>query len=524
MLVVKDKRALLFKLKDPAKITTVIPGAKRVNMKGHQLIAVHHRPDEVQVLRNLGYEGIPDPMTMHYPFKARFAAAGAQTASANFLSLNQRAFCLNSMGMGKTITVLWTLDYMIRCGLVKRALVVCPLSTIERTWADEIFRNFPDMTCATLHGDAKKRLKLLDRPHDVYIVNHDGVKVIQKELAKRPDIDLVIVDEVAVYRNATTARWKVLNDVVNKQTPRRAWGLTGAPIPNAPTDAWAQVKLICPNNPDLPKYVSAARDATMRQVNQFTWVPKPDALDTVHKWMQPSVRFALDDTFDLPEQVFVERHVDMSPEQNKAYRDMSAKLLAEYKGGQVAAVNAGVKANKLVQIACGVAYQDDGSVVTFPSPARTQLLRELIEESEGKVIVFVPLTGVLDHLETELKTDFEVARIDGSTPKTDRDRIFSHFQDTDWPRVLIANPGTMSHGLTLTKATTIIWFAPINSADTYVQANARVRRPGQTRTTVVVHIEASGIERKMYERLAGKVLIQDALLEIIKEVTAEIST
>ena len=518
MIVVKDKKALLFKLKDPTRITTVIPGAKRVDMKGHQMVAVHHRPDEVTVLRNLGYEGIPDPMPMHYPFAAQFKAAQAQITSASFLSLNRRAFCLNSMGLGKTVTALWCADYLKRCGLVHKVLVVAPLSTLERAWGDEIFRTFPELSFNVLHGTRDRRLKLLANPADVYIINPAGVGIIKAELAKRGDIDLVIVDESALYRNATTKQWKDMNDVLNKQLDgsRRAWGLTGAPIPNSPLDAWAQCRLIVPNSPDVPKAMTRFKEATMKQVSQYVWAPKPDALDIVHRAMQPAIRFTLDETFDLPEQIFVEREVEMSPEQKKAYKEMHSKLLAEHAGGQITAVNAAVKVNKLVQIACGAAYQVDGSVLAFPSKERIDVLRELIEESDGKVLVFVPLTGVIDHLVEELK-DLGVACVDGRTSKTQRDEIFANFQDTASPRVIVAHPATMSHGLTLTKATTIVWYAPITSHDLYVQACARVRRPGQTKTTVIVHVHASPVERKLYDRLAGKAQIQDALLDMVRD-------
>ena len=101
-------------------------------------------------------------------------------------------------------------------------------------------------------------------------------------------------------------------------------------------------------------------------------------------------------------------------------------------------------------------------------------------------------------------------------PNSWRDQIFGEFQNGSNLRVLVANPATMSHGLTLTAATNIIWFAPIHSNDIYEQACARVRRPGQTRTTVIAHIACSDIERRIYTRLRTKQKLQGALLEIMK--------
>lgn len=520
MIIRKDKRALILKLRNPSRVTTVVPTAKLVNHEGETLVAVPHRPDEVKVLRNLGINA-PDPMEYYYKWPGRFKPFAAQIETANFLSMHDRAFCLNSMGLGKTVTSLWAYDFMRDCKMVKKALIVCPLSTMERTWADEIFKTFPHLDATVVYGTRERRKKLLAQKSDLYIINTDGIKTIEEDLAARDDIDLVIVDEIAMFRNAGTERWKILNNICNKQTHRRVWGLTGAPTPHEPTDAWAQCRIVVPASADVPKYFGKFRDIVMKQLTQFKWVPRADAVDTVKHIMQPSVRFALDDCIDLPEQTFTTRDVEMTKEQKEAYKNMLDKLIMEYQGGEVLAVNEAVKANKLVQIACGVAYGKDGEYIHIPNKPRIDVLKELIEESEGKVLVFVPLTGVLENLIDELKNDWDVAAVHGATSKHERDQIFGDFQKTDRIRVIVANPSTMSHGLTLTAATTIIWYAPIHSNDIYLQANARVRRPGQTRTTVIAHIAGSDIERRIYKRLQAKEKLQGSLLELMRGITDE---
>lgn len=520
MLVRTDKRALILRLRNPSRVTTPIPTAKLVTHKGNTYVAVPHRPDEVKVLRNLGFNA-PDPMTYYYKWPGRFKPFQAQIETANFLSMHDRAFCLNSMGLGKTVSALWSYDYMRDARMVKKALVVCPLSTMERTWADEVFKTFPHLDAVVLYGSREKRKKLLKQDANVYIINTDGLKTIVDDLKDRPDIDLIIVDEMAMFRNASTDRWKTLNTICNKQTPRRIWALTGAPTPHEPTDAWAQCRIVCPTNPDVPKYFGQFRDNVMKQITTFKWVPRHDAVETVKKVMQPAVRFALDDCIDLPEQTFLTRDVEMTPEQKTAYKAMLEKLMMEYEGGEVLAVNEAVKANKLVQIACGVAYAKDGEYVNIPSKPRIEVLKELIEASEGKVLVFVPLTGVLEHVVRELESEWAVAAIHGGTPKAQRDQIFEDFQKTTDPHVIVANPATMSHGLTLTAATTIVWYAPIHSNDIYEQACARVRRPGQTRTTVIAHIAGSDIERRIYSRLQRKQKLQGSLLEIMKGIESD---
>ena len=519
MLIHKEKKAIVLRLKNPSRVTTVIPTAIEIKHNGQPLVAVPHRPDETRVLRNLGFE-VPDPMPIHYQWpkvSGRHSPFAAQIETATFLSMNSRAFCLNGMGTGKTNSSLWAYDYLRRAKQVNKVLVVCPLSTMERTWADSVFNTFPHLDAVVLHGTRDRRRKLLAQDVDIYIINIDGLATIRDDLKKRQDIDLIIIDELALARNSGTERWKTLNEICNKQTNRRVWGMTGSPTPNSPTDAWAQCKLVTPDNALVPKYFSAFRDRVMRQLTQFKWVPRPEANDVIYQMMQPAIRFSLDDCTDLPEQLFMTRDVEMTPEQKKAYKDMLSKLATEYAGGQILAVNEAVKANKLIQIACGVAYGTDGSEVVIPSKPRMDVLKEIIEESEGKVIVFVPLTGALESVATELRKDYTVETVHGGTSKSERDRIFGAFQSGFDPRVLVANAAAMSHGLTLTAATTIVWYAPVHSNEVYEQACARVRRPGQTKTTVIVHIAGSDVERRVYKRLQEKQSMQGLLLDMMKE-------
>jgi SNF2 family DNA or RNA helicase len=518
MLVYKPKRAVILRPKDPKKYLTVLPTAREIVYKGENLVAVPHRPDETVVLRNMGLE-VPAPMNLYYDYPGKFKPFEAQRETAQFASMNRRCFILNSMGLGKTITTLWAIDYLRSIKAINKVLVICPISVMERTWADEIFRNFPELRANVLYGTRDKRLKLLEQDADIYIINTDGIKIIKDELAMRPDIDLIVIDEVALFRNHAADRWKAANDVCNKQCKgeRRVWGLTGSPIPNSPTDAFGQIRLVTPTNTDCPKYFGRFRDLLMTQLTQFKWVPKPHAVQTVFRIMRPSIRFSLDDVVDLPEQIITQRRVELTKEQKSAYRTMFSRLRSEVESGEIIAVNEAVKASKLMQIACGVAYGKDGECVDLPCDSRLEVADEVVNESEGKVIIFVPFSGALEKLRGYLESKgHTVAVVDGATPKTERDNIFHLFQTTDTPQVIIANPGTMSHGLTLTAATTIIWYGPTYSNEIYQQACARVRRPGQKRTTVIVQLVSTALEEKIYERLNSKQQLQGLLLDLIK--------
>lgn len=542
MLIHLPSEKIVLNLQRPERVCVPIPTAKTFEYSGRTLTAVPHRLDEVKVLRNLGIKA-PSPIKHHYGEPAgdtrrwpgRYDPFYAQLETAEFLTLNERAFVLNDMGTGKTMATLWAYDYLRSIGKVRKMLVACPLSTMERTWGDEIFLNFPHLTYATLHGTKERRLAQLAQDVDIYIVNHHGLKVLEQELLLRDDIDIVTIDEIATFRNASTQLWKCLNRIVQPRTWR--WGLTGTPTPNEPTDAWAQCRLICPER--VPKYKNAFRDSVMKQLGPFKWVAREGATEIVVNAMQPAIRFTRDQCVDLPPCTFQTYQVEQSPEQKKAYKEMLSALAMESDRGQITAANEGVKMSKLLQIATGVVYPNGGGdPVVLKADSRIAVTQEIIEAAGAKVIVFVPFTAVLDYVVEELgkrlfpaeHTRYITAKaagqprhhekigvVHGAISKTERDRVFQGFQKGGL-QVLVANPAAMSHGLTLTAANTVIWYGPTTSNETYDQANARVSRPGQKLNQLIAHLVGTKVEERIYDRLRNKQKMQGLLLETVRGV------
>ena len=515
MLVMENKQALVLRLHDPEQVLNVVPSAQSFTVKGTPLVAVPHRTEETRMLRNLGYDA-PAPIRTYYDWPGRFKPFHAQKEAAAFLSMHKRAFNLSELGTGKSLASLWAYDYLKSIGLLNKCLVISPLSTLERTWADELFNHFPHLTFGVLHGSREKRIKLLNEDYDVYIINHDGVGIIEPHLKDRTDIDLVIVDEIAqCARNAGTTRWRKINLVVNKhKEPRACWGMSGTPTPNAPTDAWAQCRLINPDS--VPPYFNRFKSQVMKQLSQFQWMPRPEATDIVKGAMQPAVRFTRDECLDLPPLMYETRAVALTKEQNKAYKEMLTKLTIEADEGEITAVNEAVKMAKLIQIACGVVYATDGTEVTIPASPRVEETRAIIQSAQGKVIVFVPFVSSVKMVAEELRKTFTVDVIYGGVKKNDRDRIFSDFQRSEDPRVIVAQPAAMSHGLTLTAASTIIWYSCITSNETFEQANGRINRPGQKMNNFIICLEGTPVERRVYDRLRKKQKMQGALLDEVK--------
>lgn len=254
----------------------------------------------------------------------------------------------------------------------------------------------------------------------------------------------------------------------------------------------------------------------MLKAGKWKYVPRPDATETVAKVLQPSIRFTRDQCLDLPDTVYQSRTAQMTDEQKSFFRQMLRHLLIELGSGAITAANEAVKMQKLVQIACGVAYDERGAEVPINCAPRLAVLEECIEQAGGKVIVFAPLTGVLGMLKEKLSATYTVELINGSVSAANRSRIFKSFQEDKDPTVLVAHPAAMAHGLTLTSASSIVWYGPITSNEVYTQANGRIDRIGKNKTSVVTHIEATDLERRIYDRLRNKQRLQGILLDMLE--------
>jgi len=515
MLVVEQAKALALKLNNPNRVLDCIPTAKPFEYQGVPLVVTPHRLDEVRVLRNLGIQA-PSPILYYYNWPGQYTPYDHQKQTAAFLTLHQRALVLNEIGTGKTQSSLWAADYLLQTKQIKKVLILSPLSTLERVWADGIFMGFPNRKFAVLHGTAKKRLELLKRDVEFYIVNHDGFPIISEQIHGM--FDLIIVDEAAVLRNPSTQRFKIFRKWIEANHSTRLWLMTGTPTPNDPTDAWALAKLV--NSPYCTKTFTSFREQVMMKIGQWKFIPRPESVEIVKNILQPAVRYTRDECFDLPDTVVQTRSVELTTEQKKHYQQMLRHFVTEMSAeGTITAVNEAVKIQKLVQICCGVAYGDDGQNIEIDATPRVNLVKEVIEEAGEKVIVFVPLTGTLHMLEKELSKHWSVGVVNGEVSSSKRNDIFHNFQNSKHPHVLIAHPATMAHGLTLTTASTIIWYGPINSNETYTQANGRIERIGKKHVSNVIHIEATDLEHRMYERLKNKQKLQGLLLDLIQQET-----
>lgn len=500
---------------DAPAVQNLFPNAQTLDVEGFSMAVLPHNLHTYLLLKHMGTT-IPNPMLYHYDWNSG-TPYQVQRATCDLLTTHPRAYVLNDLGTGKTKAVLWAWDYLNKQKLAGKLLVTCPISTMNFVWGREIFATLPGRKVQVLYGDREQRLKRLNEDADIYIINHDGVKVIRKELEARTDIDTLALDELAVYRN-NSDRSKIMRKLA--QRFQWIWGMTGEPMPNAPTDVWSQAQIV---NPTLvPKTFGATRELLMTKKSQYKFIPKADAVDTAFRMMQPAVRFNLDDVVELPD--VTHRHIDvpLSDEQQDTYNKLVREFAAMVDEKVITAANAGAAMNKLLQVACGWVYTNAPEYVGLNPVPRVSTLVDLVMGAAQKVLVFVPYRHAVEEIsKVFLHKDVAIhhAVVHGDVSQKDRDHEFNMFQNTGKYKALLAHPQCLAHGLTLTAASTIIWYSPTASLEIYDQANARIRRIGQKNKQQILHLQGSPVERKIYNLLRSKHKVQDALLTLFEEAT-----
>jgi SNF2 family DNA or RNA helicase len=512
-----ENKALLIKVREPGRITSAIRTAKQLNATD---VLVRWGVEEAQILKNLRLKDVPSPIMRDYAWPGLQKPFKHQYDTASFLTLHRRAFCFNEQGTGKTASAIWAADYLLEQGLIRRVLVLCPLSIMQSAWETDLFKFATHRTCAIAHSYSKeKRIKAVQSDAEFVICNYDGLNIVKDAVAKG-GFDLIIIDEANAYKNVSTKRWKVLSHIITPAT--WIWMMTGTPAAQTPTDAYGLAKIVNPGG--VPKFFGSFRDQVLFKVSQFRWVPKPSSQQTVHNALQPAIRFTKDECLDLPEMTYVMRDVPLTTQQKTYYEEIRKQMLTIAAGEEITAVNAAASLNKLLQLSCGAVYSDSGEVIAFDAKNRMAALLEVIEEASQKVIIFAPFRHAIEIIADELKNNKITCEIiNGAVPASKRTEIFKKFQEDPDPRVLVIQPQAAAHGVTLHAANVVVWWGPITSIETYLQANARVHRAGQHHPCTVVHLQGSPVEKRIYKMLSQKLDVHTKLIELYNNLVAEVA-
>lgn len=517
MIIHSASQSVVLKAVDPFAIRSLLPKhSKTIDVAGYN-IAVKHTVDSTRLLRNLGYS-VPSPILTDYKWPGKHTPFDHQQVMADMMTVHPKVFNLSEMGTGKTYASLWAADWLMHQGLVHKALILAPLSTLDTVWKQDIFDILMHRTVNVLHGSLERRMERLAMDVDFYILNHDGISITQlaKEIHRRKDIDLVILDEASMFRNASTTKWRFLKWVIENKP--RLWQVTGTPCPNEPTDAWALAKLANPNRG--PQYFGQFKRQTMMQVSTHKWVPKAGAIEAAYHLMQPAVRFKKADCLTLPPVVTLNRQTRLTKAQRDAYEQMREQMILDAQAGPISAVNAADQINKLRQILCGcVKHPDTGTYSTIDHRYRVADLIDAIDEASAKVIIIVPFKGIINELAIELEKRYTVGLLNGDVSAGARTKIIQAFKTQPDPHVLLCHPKVMAHGLNLTEADTTIFYAPIYSGDEYQQVIERFNRTGQTRHMSIVRLAAHPLEWDIYKAVDNRQITQSTILDLYKSVT-----
>lgn len=508
-----DNKALLLKTRNPTRIIATIPKSQVVETRGDvSAVLVKWGLEEAQVLKNLGIKA-PSPIVGRYGWPGMFKPFAHQKDTAAFLSLHKRAYCFNEQGTGKTASIAWASDYLMKLNFIRRVLVICPLSIMSAAWQADLFKILMHRRVDIAHGDRKKRAKVLAGDAEYVIINFDGVETVTDEL-KNSGFDLVVIDEATAIKTATTKRWKAINSIIKPET--WVWMATGTPASQAPTDAYGLAKMLNPSS--VSPYFYSFRDQVMWKVSQFRWVPKNNAAETVNRVLQPAIRYTKEECLDLPELLYTTREAPLTAQQKTYYNTLKEQFIMEAAGETVTSVNAATNLNKLLQVSCGAVYTDEGKILEFDIKDRYRALVEAIEESTHKILVFIPFKHTIDVLYDKLTKDgYTTECISGDVAANRRTTIFNDFQTKSDPKILLIQPAAASHGVTLHAANTVVWWGPTTSNEIWHQANARVHRAGQKNPCLVVRLCGSVVEKKLYQALDDKTKDMLNLLDLYRE-------
>lgn len=519
----------------PKSSSNLLEGTKWrfAEFSGKTVCQVKHDENATLILRGHGVD-VPSPLEIYYSFKkvkGRFPAFQHQRDAAAFASLHKRCHLLLPLGTGKSFTSVSAADAMIELGVIKKVLILCPLSCMRPVWDEEIFTGFPDRSSTIVYGTAKQRVERLNDDCNFFISNHSLLQVaieaksikdrtvyqLRPEFEKLKEMDLIIFDESSMLRNAQTHMWHAMKVLLQEHT--RLFMLSGYPCPSSPENAWSQSMLVNPSK--TPKYFGEWR----RQVcyeekrGQFSkWIPRKGSEELVHKLLQPAYHVDKSKVLDLPEMTVERREVEMSKEQQAQYRKMHNQLVMEFQesGEKLTAVSAADKMLKLRQILIGSVKTGDGEYADFSDIPRIKTVMEIIEQSEAKVVVVSPFTGALHNVADAIRKKHTVDIIEGSVDVKDRDRIIRSFQETKDPHVLVVQGQAVSHGVTLTAASVMIFLGPVTGNDQYQQLLGRLNRTGQKNRMVVFQLYANNMEVKLYEALENAQSYQESVMDLYK--------
>ena len=415
------------------------------------------------------------------------------------------------MGLGKTLSTLTALDELIAFGQVGKILVIAPLKVAEKTWSDEIEKwdHLQHMTYSKILGTPKKRLEALHREADIYITNRENVAWLVEHYKAKWPFDTVVVDELSSFKSSQAKRFRALRKVRPKM--KRVIGLTGTPAPNTLIDLWPQMYLL-DQGERLEQTITKYRNTYFKPDRMnghivYSYRLLPGASDLIYdKIGDICVSMKAKDHLNLPPRTDNVIEVDLKPKEQALYKQLERDYVLSLNEDEIFASNAAVLSGKLLQMASGAVYDDQGKTQKIHD-GKIEALERIVEEAQGEpILVFYSY-------------QHDLVRIQAKFPEA---QLLTTQNMDAWNRgeipILLAHPQSAGHGLNLQAGGHIIvWFSMIWSLEYYQQANARLDRQGQKNPVVVHHLVTKGtVDELALQRLKDKDMNQEALLASLK--------
>lgn len=436
-----------------------------------------------------------------------------QKTTTDFIVNTKCCLITSDPGTGKTRAVLDA--HAILGG---RTLVLAPLSILEAAWGEDISKFQPQIKYGVAY--AKNRAKIFeDDTNEMVITNFEAVNFLQKNPQYCKQFDTIVIDEFTAFKNREAKRSKNLNKIISYFTNRIA--MSGTPNSNTILDIWHPVFLVDGGERLGSRFYAFRHQACTPKFNGFAneWIDKPGIEEAVaNKLSDISIRFALSDCMDLPDNIVRTVNTKLTPNVQKQYKTLADESVLYTKSGTVNAVHAAARVKKLLQLVTGAVYDEDG-VVQFVHQERYDIVMTLVGQRAHSLVAFNWKHERDALVELAQKEGYTFEVIDGSVPAERRKDIVSRYQ-AGQIKVLFCHPQSAGHGLTLTKASTVIWCSPTYNAEHYQQFNQRIYRAGQTQKTETILIQARNTwEPEVYKKLNTKLGRMENLLHILKEVS-----
>jgi len=452
---------------------------------------------------------------------------------------NKEAFAIFAeMGTGKTKIALDNACILYNRGKIDRLLVVAPKGAYMN-WVDlEIPTHVPDYieknvlawkptTSAKYRAQLKNIIDLSDYRLKIMVMNVEafstkkGLEFARIFLIGRA---MMIVDESTTIKNPKAKRTKNILSLAKETKYRRI--MTGSPVTQSPMDLWAQMDFLDPEILGQQSYYAfRTRYAVVISANaaggthKYQKIVKFKNLAQLGQLVSPhSYRVLKKDCLDLPDKVYTKREVELSDEQKEAYKDMKANAMSVLKGQSMTAVNVLTQLIRLHQITCGHMKTDAGHIIDLHS-SRIDELMQILGETTGKVIIWANYIHDIEKIEANIAFEFgenSKCTYYGATPTDKRQECINNFQDPNSSvRFFIGNTQTGGYGITLTAASTVIYYSNNYDLEKRIQSEDRAHRIGQKNSVLYIDLVAKGtVDDKIIKSLRNKV-------NIAKEISGE---